>query len=1519
MPQPCSAASAHAGVFYRFNVVGETATAPFNFTSFGNGPSINDKGKVAYVGKVAVNSNESVVVWSPVASTSTDIWPSSHLQNRTFGESVRINANDEVAVWTHTFAPQNTYEVRVFRSATANDNSIMVRGNSPSPPYDLLYQNPWINSTKSLEDTSSFIAGGNKDGVCNPGETCVSQTAYNAFRSTPARYLGTVVKNPSDAADPGIQHETGLDTRQSRPMMTDDGRIVVRGNLSSNPILLYSYALGSPTTIAGSAQGFATLGLAPGITPDGNVVAFAGNRGHGDGIFLSIEIAPGTRRLVRIVGENATVQKAELGVDGNNQKLYFQSIDVDSRVGVVYTPDALGTPNKSVVVSFIGTPNAANRLNPATGKPWLFSGQKGLWTIRIDLEAPLYKKICVVRAPGVTGIPFVTSGDDLIVALPGKPPYVDPGANGICESDNGHDTETLFSRSSPIPVVQIGDTIHSTANHVVSAISVHDPLGQANYDATPAARAARNGDHRVAFWASVDGGANQMIVAGEHLDSDQDGLLDHWETSGIDLDGTGTIDLNLAAMGADPFKRDLFMQIDWTADRPSAATPAYRHRPVAGVIRKLANFYASAPALPNGIQAGITLHVDAGAVERDITGQFYTRNMGLGPAIGGQLYAGPPVDVLYFGTPNSVMLPNVNAVSFDTVKSALFWSHHRGAREFAFLHVVFSDFHHAVGHAGDDNVSPAIGSVTQATRFGFQTASASASATWLRNNSVVITSGTGTGQIRRITQQATDGATGDTVASISSAWTTIPDASSTFVVTDASTGEGNAAERYDGAFAPGRNLAITLGDAGVGPRGETGAFTTQFQSLDHETGHLLTLMHGGVDHDNFKPNYVSVMNYAYQFCPAGQTGTDSAGNPMPGAAACPIDGYSGAADAVSNNWNNVNSRFALQAQSLGQAFGAIEPSESPFPAPREMPLRDITDRYGPLDETAPVTTIGSPLGGATFAAGNTIPFSFTATDAVGVVRGEVLFDVNGDATIADNEIFVPTFTPPNSFSFTVPALSGPSGSRKLSAVAYDAAGNPGVATITVNVGSVANVVVPNVVDMPRASAETALNAANLGLGTVSLQTSPTIAAGNVVSQNPAAAQSRAPGTVVALAISLGTNGVAVPDVAGMSQAAASSVLTGAGLAVGTVKNVQLVAPPGVVSQWPSAATIVAQGTQVDLLISTVVPTVPDVVGITQPAAASAITGAGLVVGTVTQQTSATVPSGYVISQSPPAGTSVAAGSAVDIVVSSGPVIVPAARLLTPDGTSLAQAFSTYPDARWFALLVEPGKTYVIETSDVVGDATANAIGTLAVFAPDGVSAPAEANVDCSATAGPRPPAVDVNADGVRCVLRTALPMPGMQQNKRPVLIKVARMDPSSGGGSQFRIRVREATIYGRWLTAGYDYHVEVENTTADAMCVEIARYPASGLSYTAGPGWSGTIASFMLTVPAFGAAKQVVASGNFVGADGEGSLRIGACASPTNFVAAGLHVSTYGFDTVGNRYLYFFTATANEGKTRSSW
>jgi len=84
--------------------------------------------------------------------------------------------------------------------------------------------------------------------------------------------------------------------------------------------------------------------------------------------------------------------------------------------------------------------------------------------------------------------------------------------------------------------------------------------------------------------------------------------------------------------------------------------------------------------------------------------------------------------------------------------------------------------------------------------------------------------------------------------------------------------------------------------------------------------------------------------------------------------------------------------------------------------------------------------------------------------------------------------------------------------------------------------------VPNVVGMTEAAATTAINAvANLSVGTVTYEYSDTVAAGDVISQNPAAGAAPCDSTVDLL-VSTGTCSVTVPDVTGMAEATAIATI-----------------------------------------------------------------------------------------------------------------------------------------------------------------------------------------------------------------------------------------------------------------------------------------------------------------------------------------------------------------------------------------
>jgi len=205
--------------------------------------------------------------------------------------------------------------------------------------------------------------------------------------------------------------------------------------------------------------------------------------------------------------------------------------------------------------------------------------------------------------------------------------------------------------------------------------------------------------------------------------------------------------------------------------------------------------------------------------------------------------------------------------------------------------------------------------------------------------------------------------------------------------------------------------------------------------------------------------------------------------------------------------------------------------------------------------------------------------------------------------------------------------------------------------------------VPNVVNLSQSAASAALKAAGLAVGTVTQQSSATVAAGNVSSQNPVAGVGVTAGTAVNLVVSTGPappppgpTTATVPNVVNLTQSAATTAIQNAGLVVGVLSQASSTTVPAgsVISQSPGSGTTVAAGSAVSMVVSTGPVVVLDVVNLTQAAATAAIINAGLAVGNITQQSSATVPAGSVISQNPAAGTGVAAGSAVGLVISTGP-------------------------------------------------------------------------------------------------------------------------------------------------------------------------------------------------------------------------------------------------------------------------
>lgn len=85
-------------------------------------------------------------------------------------------------------------------------------------------------------------------------------------------------------------------------------------------------------------------------------------------------------------------------------------------------------------------------------------------------------------------------------------------------------------------------------------------------------------------------------------DADGDGLLDGWETRGLDADGDGTVDVDLPAMGANALHKDLFLELDYeTGQAPNRAS----------IQAMKAAFQAAPLTNPDGV-SGVNLWVDMG-------------------------------------------------------------------------------------------------------------------------------------------------------------------------------------------------------------------------------------------------------------------------------------------------------------------------------------------------------------------------------------------------------------------------------------------------------------------------------------------------------------------------------------------------------------------------------------------------------------------------------------------------------------------------------------------------------------------------------------------------------------------------------------------------------------------------------------------------------------------------------------------------------------------------------------------
>jgi serine/threonine-protein kinase len=215
-------------------------------------------------------------------------------------------------------------------------------------------------------------------------------------------------------------------------------------------------------------------------------------------------------------------------------------------------------------------------------------------------------------------------------------------------------------------------------------------------------------------------------------------------------------------------------------------------------------------------------------------------------------------------------------------------------------------------------------------------------------------------------------------------------------------------------------------------------------------------------------------------------------------------------------------------------------------------------------------------------------------------------------------------------------------------------------------GGPAPVEVPGVVGLSKSDAEQQLVAKKFKVK-IHQESSKTIAAGNVISMNPAAGQQRPVGTVVTLNVSDGKPQVTVPSVVGEQVALATTALKGSNFQVSITPQVSTEPVGTVLNQDPTGNTKATYGATVVLTVAKAQPTVSvqSWVGGLASDALSALRRQGFVV--IETFTNVRFPSkdGIVLHQHPRTGN-LKKGSTVRIVV--GQYVAPPVTTTTSSST-----------------------------------------------------------------------------------------------------------------------------------------------------------------------------------------------------------------------------------------------------------
>ncbi len=314
----------------------------------------------------------------------------------------------------------------------------------------------------------------------------------------------------------------------------------------------------------------------PAWSPDGTKIAFVSTRDNGNQIYTMN--ADGTGQVNR--STNAAQDTAPAWSPDGTKIAFTSTRDGDAEI---YTMNADGTGQANL------STNSAADNSPA----WSPDGTKIAFNTDRDVNTEIY----MMNADGTGQVNRSTNA-----AQDGEPAWSPDGTKIAFETNRDGNQE----------VYEMNADGTGQVNRSTNAAFDGEPAWSP--DGTKIAfHTNRDGNFEIYEMNAADGtgqvnrstnAASEQYPDWQPLISDRDGdaLPDSWEENGVDVDGDGTPDLDLPAMGADPDHKDIFIEVDYMAGHHidqaqiDPVTDAFKQAPVGN---------------PDG-QGGITLHVDNG-------------------------------------------------------------------------------------------------------------------------------------------------------------------------------------------------------------------------------------------------------------------------------------------------------------------------------------------------------------------------------------------------------------------------------------------------------------------------------------------------------------------------------------------------------------------------------------------------------------------------------------------------------------------------------------------------------------------------------------------------------------------------------------------------------------------------------------------------------------------------------------------------------------------------------------------